>query len=224
VKFEGVASFSFKTNISPKIPPWAFALNGYRDDLGISPMYGLGFGYQFIKAFRSDITIEYRPTYSYRRFQITPLSPLGNRTRKFRLSNLSFFLNGYLCFEGFNGAYKTHWVTIAPFIGAGIGISYNEVRNFHSISKATLGRVFSMMADRLKAALSAQAQAGLDFTWPHWAIGIGYRFFYGGKFKTANYFLDNPNDDPIGAEGVTFPSWKGRLMSNEAFLNLRYIF
>jgi len=51
------------------------------------------------------------------------------------------------------------------------------------------------------------------------SLDLGYRWFYGGKFRSNNYTIesDNLNYTPH----ITQP-WKGTLMANEAFASLSF--
>lgn len=82
---------------------------------------------------------------------------------------------------------------INPFIDAGIGISRNKVSNFHSV--ASNGTEFSKMTDKTVISPSFQIGLGVSTALNElWEIKLGYRYFYGGKFKSQDYITSDPNN------------------------------
>lgn len=67
---------------------WDSAQQGYDSDLGMSENYGIGFGYKFDPLVSLELNYNYRPSFSYSKYQ-TPesSSTLGPRTRYFNLEN-----------------------------------------------------------------------------------------------------------------------------------------
>jgi opacity protein-like surface antigen len=89
-----------------------------------SMLWGLGAGYQFNNWFRADITGEYRGRANFHGSQFTNAFPgtslVDNYTGS--KSELLFLANAYVDLGT--------WWCVTPFIGAGVGTSYNRISNF----------------------------------------------------------------------------------------------
>jgi len=220
-------SWSTETDIDADPSFWDPALQGYGDDLSNSPVYAVGLGYNITSLLSLAFELSFRPEFRYKRFQDSTAAQtvgfLGEKTRYFRLSNWAYLFNLFLnragnCFQ-FNCC---KGICLAPFIGAGIGIAYNTVDDFHSIvpSNDQFDPVHSIMVGHTETALAGQLMAGFVSRISQCiSLEIGYRRFHGGRFLTNNYTVDVP----IGLNNpVAVPPWKGYLNANEIYLSLNY--
>jgi len=223
VEFGG--SWTMNANIHAPRPFWDTAINGYNSDLGASAIYGLVFGYHFVDFFRADIHYQYRPSYSYEKKQENT-GEVSDKIRNFDLENQAILFSGYLQASGITclGSLQLCGMVIDPFITGGVGISYNTVSSFYSESLDFPGETFSMMVSKQTSAFSWQAGIGLDFRLCCSVISLGYRYFYGGEFKSNNYLIDDPDGTSIAFQGVTTTPWKGKIKANELFASFRYPF
>lgn len=223
----GGYSWSFKTTIKTG-PSWDPSPQGYNDNLDGSEFYLLGLGYHFPCAISASFELDYHPSFRYKRFQhstaVETIAFLGDKTRYFNLSNTAFTFNLFLnknvdfwCWD-ICGCYQ-----IAPFIGAGIGVAYNTITNFHSVlpipSVNQTEPVRSIMTSRKRIGLAGQASGGIVSKFgDHFSIDVAYRWFYGGRFKTNNYTIDSFD----GFTPYTTQLWKGTIMANEILISLNY--
>lgn len=223
VEFGG--SWSMKSGIKTDPSSWDPAKQGYNANLGKTPIYGFIFGYHFIDFFRADIHYQYRPSFTYEKEQEN-ISGAGDKIRNFDLENIAIMFNGYLQASGLSclGCFNLCGIVIDPFIMGGVGISYNTISSFYSESLDFPGEIFSMMADKQTSAFSWQAGIGLDFRFCCSTISLGYRYFYGGEFKSNDYLLDDPDGTTMKFQGITAPVWKGKVKANEFFATIRYPF
>lgn len=223
-------SFPLKSKLSLDKTFWDPAQEGYDSTLSDVPVFEAGLGYHIVPWLDASITTAYRGTYNYKQHQtaLTGTTPgfCGTKTRYFDVDNYNVMFN--LMWRGTGSlAYKfNNNMAIAPFIGGGIGMARNNVFNFHSILGDT-NESASIMEPYASYSLAAQGTAGL--TWclnSRTRLDLGYRFYYGGEYKTNDYLGDvlggavKPTT-PTG-RGIISPPWKADLMTNEGFLSLSY--
>lgn len=222
-------SFSQNADISVQ-SVWDPAIQGYNATLGNSMLYTAGMGYRFTPLFDVDVEITRRPSYSYSKFQ-TPVAgatspgPIGINTRKFDFDNTTGMVNLILNGAGANiFANISPQTILQPFVGIGIGISYNTVSDFHSVLSTTpvagSSNVASIMNPQTVTAFAWQAIVGLQLVHAQtWGIDLGYRYLDGGRFESNNYLTSVPSGF---TQPITTAPWTGKFVANEVFLNLRY--
>jgi len=224
----GGYAWSFRTDIKTG-PFWDPSPQGYDDDLNQSEFYLIGFGYHFPCWISASFQLDYHPSFRYKRFQhstaVETLDFLGDKTRHFRVSNTAFtfnlFLNRNADFWCWNFCGCS---TIAPFIGAAVGVAYNTVSDFHSVLPLVTGEqakaVRSIMLPNRQVGFAAQAMGGIALKYcENFSLDIAYRWFYGGKFRSNNFTIDSNNVD---STPYTTQPWKGTLMANEILVSLTY--
>ncbi len=217
-------SFTRCADICVDLNFWDAAVEGYNAQLGKSELYTIGLGYQAHAALRTTFEASFRPSLSYCKFQ-TGINEgeanfLGNKTRYFNLSNASLMFNAYIDGAGITPGLDLNIgcdFHIQPFIGAGIGLSYNKIYNFHSVTttlaNAISYTVGSAMVSTKHRTFSWQAFAGLEVARTSFcSLDIGYRYFDGGKIKSNNWAL------AVLPPQTTSP-WTGKLRANEFFVN-----
>jgi opacity protein-like surface antigen len=219
------AGASFSTEASMQVTTgnpetlWDSTPQGYNSDLGNSAVWGGGIGYQINKLLAVEIEAAHRDSFEYKKFQTSPGTPLGNKTRYFDLKNTTVMTNLFLNGSGLKGpfSYTNKYYVVDPFVTGGIGWAYNTVDNFHTIEASNHARV-SMEKSNSRSAFAYQLGAGINVrTNKNFSVGVGYRFLDAGSFSSNTY---------IEAEGTTpaldIPAWKGDLRTNEVYLNLNY--
>jgi len=152
-----------------------------------SPLFGIGIGYQFNNWLRFDVTAEYRGRANLHAVAIGDQGSVNN----FQGSKSEFttLANAYLDLGT--------WWHLTPFVGAGIGGSYNRIHDFFDtcgapacsgqltgISDGT-GSKFSF-AWALHAGLAYQVTPGLT-------IELAYRYINLGDAQSGNFH----NIDPL---------------------------
>jgi opacity protein-like surface antigen len=230
ISIGGGYAWSQKASISASPKDWDPSPQGYNDNVKQSEVYTAGIGYHFRPIVSILFEMGYRPNFKYRKFQTSTATStpgfLGEKTRHFRLSSLAFTFNAFLNKEG--NCFRWKWsdcLSAAPFFGAGLGVSYNDVYDFHSVLPLSSGGVFhpveSIENNKVHAAFAGQVIAGLVFkVSQRFSFDLGYRWFYGGRFLSNNYIVDTI---PGFATPQSSTAWKGVLRTNEVFINLNYV-
>lgn len=226
---EGGISLTRCTEICANPILWDTATQGYNAKLRHAPMVGIAFGYLLNNWFAMGVSIDHRSAFRYCKFQTVPAgsttpSFLGTKTRVFDLDNSSFMLDFMVNKIQRDCCYSvdTGFGNIVPYIGFGFGLSKTTVYNFHSVVQSTLTSgafstqpVRSIMSPNTTNKLGWKFQAGIEFSGCDCLfIGINYRYFDAGKFRSNNYILDTSDDfsQPFAA-----PAWCGKLRAHEIF-------
>lgn len=216
------ASFSMKAKFGTLDPLWDLAAEGYDARLGNVPLFGIGFGYNISPWLSTLLSTDWRGVYNYKQYQTVTqggtVNPLGNKTRYFDLKNTNLMLSIIANGSGIDHMYIdfNNGSMLTPFIGAGLGAAKNDLTNFHSVEVANPGINKSYMNSKTAYSFAAQAMTGLTYVInKNFGVDLGYRFYYGGKFKTNDYVID--------AKSSTAP-WEAKLLTNEVFVNLKYAF
>ncbi len=227
-------SFAMDANISVNPAIWDNATQGYSDNLGATTAVGLGIGTYIGNAFHIDLRGERRGDYKYSKFQTgssaTPGFTGDVRTRSFKVTSNALMLSGWLDLGTFwnNLVWNVGAVSLQPFVGAGVGVNYMDVHDFH-----TVGAGFGSMG-RYQIGSINSSSTGSDVAWhgaaglsaqitPKATLSVGYNYFDGGKLSFPSY-IDSSTSSPdaaLGRNGVTVTPWKGRLQANEVFAELR---
>lgn len=231
------ASFSINGSVSAPSAFWDPAVQGYNDNFGITPVFDVAFGYDIISWITAELSLSYRPHYSYKKYQTPPnlndSSPgfLGSKTRRFNLDVRSLLFSCYLNGRGFS---RLRWEAgpcnsyFYPFIGVGIGVSGLTIYNFRSTNLNMANEGFpgfgtfgSENQYTKRYRFTYQVLAGIAYRLlPSWAFELGYRWFSVNQFTGPSFIRD-----PSGYSGdVSGVEWKQRLRANEIFGNIKYYF
>jgi opacity protein-like surface antigen len=188
--------------------------HGWYDEGGFSsaPIFGGGVGYKFNDYFRSDVTVEWRGKsdfYALDWLQEDELDPaIATNEYTGTKSELAFLVNGYYDFGNFYG--------ITPYVGAGIGASYNTISHFRDANIQANGGGWA--GDNSEWNLAWALHAGLGFqATDRMTIDLGYSFTSLGDAKTGVLY----NDDPLynmDNDGIDFKS----IYSHDFKLGVRY--
>lgn len=210
---------------------WDHAPEGWNHRLDNTFIYGAFFGYNFSRLISLELAYNYRPSFKYAKFQTAPPgSSIGDRVRHFDLENRTLMLNSIFHLSAFSEGMQNFQekTGVEPFINLGAGLASNKVGNFYGEGVGIKpGVIFSKMGDKTTYSFAAQAGAGINMMFTHnWAMKVGYRFLYGGNFKTQNYVTDDPDNQhkEIPGSGNIANPWSGRLLANEVYATLSYIF
>ncbi len=134
--------------------------------------FGAGFGYIFNENFRGDLTIDYRLD--------------ADVTGGDRLTG-SQYETGVQSTVGLANLYYDFRVheTFTPYIGAGLGFSYNET---DTLSVFNGGALVADIAGKSEPSLAAAAMAGFSYNLEGgWLVDAGYRYLYLGDAKSGNF-------------------------------------
>lgn len=171
---------------------------------------GLGVGYKFSDNFRMDVTGEYRGKSDFYGLDVIDGGTTINefRTKK---SEATFLVNAYWDIATWHG--------ITPFVGAGVGASYNKI---HGLTDTNL-------ADLPDGGGYAGSHGEWHFAWALHA-GIGWELTRNLTLEVAYRYLslgDGKSGDIIGNDGTNLvynPLEFDRLTSHDVKIGLRYLF
>ena len=173
------------------------------------------------------ISSDWRGIYHYAKYQTfteaTVINPIGHKTRLFDLRNINLMLNVMVNGSSFDNLHIdfNNGAMLTPFVGIGLGVAQNILSNFHSVVPQNPSVIRSYMESKTAYSIAAQGMAGISWS-INKKIGLdtGYRFYYGGKFKTNTEVFD-----PLYTTSSSAPCpWEAKLLTNEVFINLKYAF
>jgi len=181
----------------------AFTLDTVSKDFSSSPFLGVGLGYRFNDHFRMDVTGEYRGAADFSGLQIYTDYPTGGGTDEYtaKKSELTFLANAYWDI--------TTWRGITPFVGAGIGASYNTISGFTDVNTPNLGVAYGSTQSQLNLAWALYA--GLDYqVTPNLAIEAAYRYINLGNAHSGELctYLGSCGGNPEEFRGLTSQDFK----------------
>jgi opacity protein-like surface antigen len=186
--------------------------HGWYDEGGFSsaPIFGAGVGYEFNDYLRGDITVEWRGKSDFEALDWFDDGG-ARRTNDYRAkkSELVFMANGYYDIGTWSG--------ITPYVGAGIGASYNTISHFRDIGviAPTSG---GYADDESEWNLAWALHAGLGFqATERMTIDLGYSFMSLGDASTGRLNNDDPAFD-IDNDGIEFND----IYSHDFKLGVRY--
>jgi opacity protein-like surface antigen len=171
-----------------------------------SPFFGLGIGYKFNDHFRMDVTGEYRGGATFHGLDIytdpnaTPTTGTDEYTAK--KSEWTFLANAYWDIGTWRG--------ITPFVGAGIGASYNTISGFTDVNTPAAGLAYGATASQLSFAWALYAGLGYRVT-PNLSIEAAYRYISLGNAHSGDLIsYDNTNAvyNPMEFRGLTSQDFK----------------
>lgn len=203
----------FNSAFSETIP--GFEHNG--QGLGNQAIIGGGVGYKFNNWFRADVTGEYRTgsklwAYeSYRPGGLFPSPACPNvcyDRYSGSVSSAVFLANGYVDLGT--------WYGITPFVGGGVGASYNMLHALTDVGIETGG--FGTAQDRNSTQFAWAVMAGFSYSLTsNLKLELGYRYLDMGKVQSNPIVCQN-------SAGCSFETQGFRLSSNDIRLGLRYVF
>ena len=215
-------SYSMNTGIDANPTTWDPAIQGYDANVGKTALYSAAIGYNFTPLVSFDFEYIYRPSYHYSKFQTAAASAntlnysSDSKTRYFNLQSNSVMGNLYLHGKGLSDhlVWNTGYgFSLEPFIGAGLGVAFNTVSNFHTIRSTGVSQSFQ--PDNLRSSIAWQLSAGLNFyNDGNFNLGAGYRYYNGETFTSESTFIDWQN--------TTLYPWSGTISANEFFITISY--
>lgn len=187
---------------------------GWHDEGSFSsaPIFGGGIGYQFNDNLRGDLTVEWRGKSDFNALDWVlndELDPdLATNDYRAKKSELVFMANGYYDFASFSG--------ITPYVGAGIGASYNTISGFRDINIIRGGGGYADDESEWNLAWALHAGLGFQAT-DRMTIDLGYSFISLGDASTKPLQNDDPAFD-VENDGFKFND----IYSHDFKLGVRY--
>jgi opacity protein-like surface antigen len=180
-----------------------------------SPLFGMGVGYQWNNWLRFDVTGEYRANSHFRSIQVDhSVTPVQFADEYNASKNEVLFLANAFIDLG-------TWWCVTPFIGAGIGGSYNTIQSFTDIGNSVGDGISSttFADDHSKWSFAWALYAGLAYqVTPNFNVELMYRYVNLGSAQTGPaHAFDNT---PIPTNPFVFDT----ITSHDLMLGVRWMF
>ena len=176
------------------------------DSAGIA---GLGIGYQINPWLRTDVTAEWRGKANFHGLDIVSFNGAPIGTDEYHASKSEFLtlVNLY--------ADLGTWWCITPFVGVGVGWSYNTIHSFMDVNTVNAG--VATGADFSKWSLAYAVHAGLAYkVTNNFTIEASYRWVHLGDAASGDLITFN------GINNVNNPMEFRNLTSNDFRLGVRW--
>ncbi|MEJ0013670.1 MAG: outer membrane protein [Bauldia sp.] len=157
-------------------------------DFSAAPFFGLGIGFQHSDHLRFDLTGEYRGGSTFHGLDIyTDPDPATDEYTAIK-SEWTFLANGYWDIGT--------WKGFTPFVGAGLGVSYNTISGFTDVNTPLLGVAYGATASEWNFAWALHA--GLSYKVnDRLTIEAAYRYLDLGNAHTGDLVtFEGDNDVP----------------------------
>ena len=147
-----------------------------------APFFGIGVGYKVNEWFRADLTAEYRGKANFHGSDnVTFTGGIGVDNYSGSKSEWVFMANVYVDLGT--------WHNLTPYIGAGVGGSYNRIHSFRDDGFTNIGGVQSNSVayaeDYSKWQLAWAVHAGLTYrVTSSFSVDLGYRYIDLGSAQT----------------------------------------
>jgi opacity protein-like surface antigen len=179
-----------------------------------APFVGVGVGYQFNDNFRIDFTGEYRAGATFHGLQIynnPDDDPPTSGTDEYTAvkTEWTFLANAYWDLGT--------WNKLTPFVGAGIGASYNRISGFTDVNTPNNGLAYGATAGEWNLAWALYAGVAYQIT-SNLTLEAAYRYIDLGNARSGDLITwDNIND-------VDNPEEFRHLTSQDFKVGLRWAF
>ncbi|MBV8701594.1 outer membrane protein [Bradyrhizobium sp.] len=210
----GMTNQSIKSLNNPDPNAVLFTQTGVGFDS--SPLFDIGVGYQFNNWFRADVTGQYRGRANFHGSQFTNVfagsALVDNYTGA--KSETVVMLNGYVDLGT--------WWCITPYIGAGVGASYNRIHDFRDDGFGNtfgvarpVSFVYATDAGKWNFAWAVHAGLGYKVT-PNATVELGYSYMNLGDATTGT------NSNFAGTTTAQFPWTMHDITSHDLKLGVRW--
>jgi opacity protein-like surface antigen len=145
------------------------AVRVVHQDFDAAPIFGLGIGYQFNHWLRTDITGEWRGKANFHGLDINGTT----QTNEYRASKSEWLVLANIYAD------LGTWYSFTPFIGAGVGASYNTISNFMDVNTPNQGVAYGDTASKWNLAWAVHAgisyklnsQVSFEFAYRYVSLG-----------------------------------------------------
>ena len=174
-----------------------------------SMLFGLGVGYQFNNWMRFDATGEYRSKANFHGLQVVQTGG-ATQTDEYRASKSEwlFLANAYVDLGT--------WWCLTPFVGAGIGGSYNKISDFLDVNTPVAGVAFAPDAGKWNFAWALHAGVAYKAT-PQMTIEFAYRYVNLGSAMSGDL------GTYLGGNTVVNPENFNNITSHDFKLGIRWL-
>lgn len=191
------------------------------------PLFGVGIGWQASDHVRVDLTAEYRGKSAFNAmdrydtdsnppdFGGTPGADWGTNQYSGKKSELLFLANAYWDLNSWNG--------ITPYVGAGIGASYNTIYDFVDQNVPAAGGGWAPTGHKLSFAWAVHAGASMQLN-NNLSLDFGYSFVSLGDAQTGPFQNQDPTLGCAAVPGTCTPMMFKGLYSHDFRVGVRYAF
>jgi opacity protein-like surface antigen len=174
-----------------------------------APLFGLGIGYQFNNWFRADVTGEYRARANFKGLDVIRSRSGEVFTDEYTGSKSEwlFLANAYIDLGT--------WYNLTPFIGAGVGVSYNTIHDFKDtcvIVNVCDGGSVATAQDVSKWNFAWALHAGVAYkVTNNFTVELAYRYVSLGDAITGDlttYLGENTHYNPMEFRKITSHDFK----------------
>jgi opacity protein-like surface antigen len=175
---------------------------GQLNDVGNSTIFGAGIGYRVLPSVRTELGFAYRGGYEVNE------ADAGNNRVHADIRSWNVMLNGFYDFD-IGSAFR-------PYVGAGIGVANNRVRNVRTEVAPAFGGGTVTENGGNKTGFAWSLGAGIAYAInPRMVLDVGYRYVDLGKLRT--------DAGPLGGAGggANYGGARGNLRAHEFVVALR---
>jgi opacity protein-like surface antigen len=184
-----------------------------------SPLFGIGVGYQFNSFLRGDVTGEYRGSANFHGLDIVSFNTQFGRTTE--PDHYSASKSEWLFLANLFADLGSWW-SVTPFVGAGVGVTYNTISHFRDLGVGSSGGIGGIVSTGFADAATTTSlawalHAGLAYkVTPGFSVELAYRYLNLGKGQTGDLvsFDGTQNVGPMQFRDLT---------SNDVKLGLRWM-
>ncbi|MDC7789900.1 porin family protein [Rhodoplanes sp. TEM] len=134
-----------------------------------APFFGIGIGYQYNNWLRFDVTGEYRAGATFHGLQVVSFNGAVTGTDEYSATKSEWLAMANMYVD------LGTWWCVTPFVGAGIGASYNRISNFVDVNTPNQGVAYA--ADTGKWNFAWALHAGLAYkVTPGFTVELAYRY------------------------------------------------
>jgi opacity protein-like surface antigen len=134
-----------------------------------APLFGIGIGYQYNKWLRFDVTGEYRGKANFHGLDIVQSGTTTTNEYRASKSEWLALANVYVDLGT--------WYSFTPFVGAGVGASYNTISSFLDVCTTCAGGGVATGATESKWNFAWALHAGVSYrVTPGMSIEFAYRY------------------------------------------------
>ncbi|MDP3704991.1 MAG: outer membrane beta-barrel protein [Legionellaceae bacterium] len=155
---------------------------------GHSVAYGVALGYYFMPMFRAEVAYNIRPNFEYNQ---TRSDPATDRQRDFDINNQTAMFSAYLNILDLNVFEKIHLGPWDPYVGVGIGSSWNKTGQLNATTVSTGEVRANPIAGDETTNFSWQLMAGTLFDVKNnLSLEVGYRYVNIGRIAVSNHYTN----------------------------------
>ena len=181
---------------------------------GAVPIFGVGVGWRHSEHLRFDLTGEYRGKSDFSALDsFDNGGTINTNSYSGKKSELTVLANAYWDIGT--------WHNVTPYIGAGIGVSYNSIYDFTDINAIAGGGGWAPTGHKLSLAWAVHAGASMQVS-DNLALELGYSFTHLGDAQTGPFQNFDPTVGCAAVPGTCVPMNFRGIYSHDVKLGLRW--